>query len=121
MILVEGVAYQRTLKWILEEEMKRRRKWYQIFIPKVDKRKKYHKIVTTLNGIASNGHLFVQSWMTDLIGQWDDYPDVKHEDLLEAVAQGLARMIDPVMEMGADDYLAGTNNNYRVPRLRSAP
>lgn len=117
-IVVEGIAYQRTLKWILEEEMRRRQKWYLVEIPKGDKRSKYNKIVSTLNGVASNGHLYCMTWMTDLIQQWEEYPDVANDDILDAVAQGLARLIDPVREIGGDAYLEKLKaQGYKVPRL----
>lgn len=120
--IVEGVAYQRTLKWILEQEMRRRGKWVSVAIPKADKRPKYNKIVSTLNGIAANGHLYCMSWMTDLIQQFEDYPEVPHEDVLEAAAQGIAWITNPVLEVGADEYMLKHGlQNYKAPRIRSAP
>ena len=121
-VVVEAVGYQRTLKWIFEQEMKRRGVYYMIETV-ADKRSKYNKIVSTLSGIASNGHLYCRSDMQDLIAQFIDYPEVQHDDILDAAALGLSRLIDPVMELGADDYMATVANpeRYRVPRLRGSP
>lgn len=122
-VVVEGINYQRTLKWILEQEMKRRGKYYHVDVVTGDKRSKYNRIVSTLAGIASSGHLYCRPQHLDFIGQFNDYSDVEHDDYLDAVAQGLSKLINPVLEKGAADYLATVDNprKYRVPRLRGAP
>lgn len=57
-IVVEAVAYQRTLKWLIEEEMKRRGVFFSI-VPVVDKTKKFARIVNVLSGLATNGKLWI--------------------------------------------------------------
>ena len=87
MVLVEGVAYQRTLAWILKQEMQRQGRYYAVHAFD-DKRKKFDRIVDCLSGPASEGHLFVDPTQGDFIQQFTEYPAVTHEDVLEAVAVG---------------------------------
>ena len=88
---VETISYQRILAWYLEEEMKKRR----IFLPidKVqDRRKKSDRIIQTLVGLVSYGHLYIHASHTKLLQQLDDYDPVDkslYVDLLDALAMGI--------------------------------
>ena len=86
-IMVESVAYQRTLAWLIRQEMESRGTFWQV-VEFTDNRNKYNKIVDSLNGIASGGHLYVQENSVDLISQFRDYPSVSHDDELETLALG---------------------------------
>lgn len=88
-IRVEGVNYQRTLKWILEKKMTERREWYPIEIAKDDKRKKYHRIRQAYSGIASQGRLLAHHSQTEFIAQFAAYPNVTYDDYLDGVSIGL--------------------------------
>lgn len=85
---VEGVAYQRTLKWILEQEMKRRNRYVQVDA-ETDKRKKHQRIIQAFSGLAAAGQFYVRSDQTDFYEQFISYPNVGHDDLLDAVAMAL--------------------------------
>lgn len=89
--IVESVAYQRTLAWLLRTEMEKRRQYFVIF-ESDDKRSKYTKIVDGLSGPASNGHLHVKQHMVDLIQQFTEYPAVQHDDILETVGIGCSAL-----------------------------
>lgn len=84
-IIVETIAYQRTLAWLLRKAMEREREYFVIF-ENSDKRSKYTKIVDGLTGPASNKKLFVKSEHSSFIQQFSEYPDVQHDDVLETVA-----------------------------------
>lgn len=84
-VLVETVAYQKTLSWILKQAMKTRRRYF-VIKEHDDKRSKYDTIADGLSGIASEGLLCVNPEHTEFIQQFTDYPDVSHDDLIEAVA-----------------------------------
>lgn len=84
-IIVESVAYQRTLAWLLRRAMEQQRQYF-VINESDDKRSKFTKIVDGLNGVASNGHLYVKPDMTEFIQQFCEYPDVKHDDVLECGA-----------------------------------
>lgn len=97
---VESVAYQRTLKWLLEQEMKKRLRWIQIDDAS-DRRKKMHRILQAFSGLASQGRLYVRKEHEKFITQFGEYPNGK-DDLLDAVAMaidagsGLAVVMDGV-------------------------
>lgn len=122
LVVVEGIAYQRTLKWILEQEMRRRGIYFPVEAV-TDVRKKYMKIVPPLARLGSGGKLFCASTHGDLISQFLDYPMVDHDDHLDALAQGLMRLASPVLEMGADQYIKSQmhGKTYKVPRPKGAP
>jgi len=92
---VETVAYQSTLKWYLEQEMNKRQE--HLAIQKIDdKRKKSKRIRQAYVNLASQGRLWVHSSMSEFISQFGDYPDVSHDDVLDAGAIGIS-LIDPSM------------------------
>jgi hypothetical protein len=121
-VCITAVAYEKTLKWIFEQEMRRRGIYYVIELV-TDKRAKYHRIVSSLSGYGSAGRLFCGSDQTELLSQFTEYDQVKHDDVLECFALGVSRLANPVTEMGASTYqqiqIAG--RGYKVPKLRSAP
>ncbi|HSW65397.1 MAG TPA: hypothetical protein VLH56_19120 [Dissulfurispiraceae bacterium] len=85
---VESTGYQRTLKWHLEQEMSKRGKWVQIN-GAADKRHKSVRIRQAFSDVASAGHLHVQQYHSSFINQFVAYPDVVHDDDLDAVAMAL--------------------------------
>lgn len=90
-VVVESVQYQRTLAWILRQAMEKQRVYYPI-IEYTDKRKKYTRILDALSGISSAGHLFVKPHMADLITQFNEYPNVKHDDVLDALSIAVSEL-----------------------------
>lgn len=84
-VAVESTAYQRTLAWILRQVMARAARYFAIK-EVTDKRSKRDKIIDSLNGTASESKLFVHSSHTEFIQQFNEYPDVVHDDVLDAVA-----------------------------------
>jgi predicted phage terminase large subunit-like protein len=111
---VEGVAYQRTLKWILEQEMKKRGRFVQVDCPS-DRRSKVHRIDQALSGMASHGRLFVSRAHTRFLEQFGSFPMCKHDDVLDASARAAEAALDfagmegsvPEEETGEDTVAAG--------------
>jgi hypothetical protein len=97
--VVESVAYQRTLKWMLEQEM-RRRGIYYVIIPFVDKRKKATRIISTLSGVASQGLLNIGPEDTIFADQFANYSETYDDidDDLDASAMALSDLISPALE-----------------------
>lgn len=95
--LVEGVAYQRTLKWVLEKAMSEKRRFLQIEAV-TDRRNKAHRILQAFSGIASQHRFFLPKDRTrDVIefeSQFVSYPQVKHDDHLDAVAMAISSAIE---------------------------
>ena len=113
--IVESVAYQATLKWILEQEMTKRGQWTTVE-PFNDIKSKPVRIQSALHGIASTGRLFVKRSMTAMIEQWTKYPAVEFDDILDFLAMG-------VIGLG-NAYLANERNDdnvIRMPIRRTAP
>ncbi len=86
---VETVAYQRTLKWLLEQSMRQKSRYLQCHVDdKQDKRKKTYRIVDNLKGIASQGAFYVDfKRHGTFVDQFTTYPATDYDDVIEAVAE----------------------------------
>jgi len=106
-IIVESVAYQRTLAWLLKEAMRLSGRYWMVE-EFVDKRKKIDRIVDSLAGPASNGALYVRRSQSALISQFIHYPGKNpsgtHDDVLETVAIGVASLSKGFAGDVADDH-----------------
>ena len=116
-IVVESINYQRTLKWLLEKEMARRRTYFSV-VPFVGKNK-YARIRSTLAGPASHGHIWVRPDDTPFISQFATYPSVDHDDELDAASIALSSLINPYAAAGGEDDSLDDMPTLRV--VRGAP
>jgi phage terminase large subunit-like protein len=98
-IVVEAVAYQRVLKWMLEQEMRRRGTYYQV-LPFVSKQKKYARIMSTIGTLGPEGLLVVGAENDIFISQYEAYgPTYQGEDDdLDASAIALSDLANPYLE-----------------------
>lgn len=99
---VETVLFARTVKWHLEKEQQKRRHFFRVE-PIEDRRKKSLRIRQELTGLASAGKVHCRREQHDLIDQFCSYPDVGHDDYLDALAIAVMMMTPE-----DDDYLEGT-------------
>lgn len=113
--VVEGVAYQATLKWILENEMKRRQRWLTIETFD-DIRSKPIRIQSLLHGPASNGRLYVKAEHLSFIEQFTNYPGTEHDDLLDGASMGVAGLTNAYVDLGEGDYQEIDNSH--VPKIK---
>lgn len=91
--IVEGTAYQRTLKWIFEQEMSRTKTFFMIDTKDGTgffQRRKRERIVDAFQTNGSKGRIFVPADASDFADQWEEYPDCAHDDLLDASATAVA-------------------------------
>lgn len=107
---VEDVAYQRTLKWFLEREMKagRCKSLHVIEIPtKQLSKDKYTRILQAHSGPGSQGLMHCHASHSEFITQWNDYPNVKFKDLLDASAIADATVAPQTMGLNINvaDYV----------------
>jgi len=109
-ILVETVAYQKTLSWLLKEAM-RVQKRYFVIKELDDKRKKLDVISDGLSPVASNGVFYVRPEMFDFITQFRDYPVVSHDDLIEVVARCVIELEGAEFE-NEDDWSEEDEDSY---------
>lgn len=119
-VRVDGVAYQRTIKYILEEEMKKRHRYVQINVVS-ERRKKSHRIIQAFSGIASTGMFYISRQMRTFISQFIAYPKVKFDDELDATAMAL----DEAMTSAVDEILGSPVDEREYERalegLRCSP
>jgi phage terminase large subunit-like protein len=106
-IVLENIGYERTLKWLLETEMKRRGVYYMISDvgDKTRRLNKHARIVGALQGPASQSALWVDKSMAPFIEQFVAYRlGIDHDDILDASANALMDLISPYVEMSGDEY-----------------
>ena len=119
LVIVETVAYQKTLSWLIKKAMDFRQRYF-VIKEYTDHRSKYDRISDGLSGIASSGHLFVRKDQVDFISQFRDYPDISHDDIIEVVAIAVAELsaINYMSEAEDDAYGIGTfADEQEIPQL----
>jgi len=96
---VETIMFQRMLKWYIEQEMTRRRQWFNI-TPVEDKRKKETRIIQSISRYASNRRVYHRPEHTEYCEQYQSYmmnkPGQK-DDILDAFSIALD-LINPALE-----------------------
>lgn len=101
-IIVDAVAYQKVLGWLLRRKMAQvRQHWFvKEFL---DKRSKYNRITSTLNGIASSGRLYCLDSHLELITQFIAYGGGRgKDDILDALSMAIADIANPFLELGVE-------------------
>lgn len=125
-IIVEQVAYQKVLEWMLKEAMKKTGR-YWLVEPFPDKRKKYNRIIDGLLGVASSGGLYVRRSQTAFITQFTHFgglnPEGQHDDDIEAAAVVMQSLSRGFVGDVADDWMyAASESQYEeLPDYRGAP
>jgi len=103
---VEGIAYQRNLKWFIERQMARGRlKSLHVMELKADMipgaKSKYDRILQAHTGPASQGLLHVKREHSEFIQQFITHPNTKYKDLLDVSA-----MCDATISARQEGYLS---------------
>ena len=93
-VKVESVAYQRTLKWLLEKAMQRRGKFVMIDDHVPERRKKTYRIIDSLGTAIAAGELYLHASQSSLIEAIQTYPSVSFDDEIEAVAIGVQEALN---------------------------
>lgn len=98
-IVVDAVAYQRTLKWLLEQAMKSTGVYYAV-IPIADGMAKFARISNVIGGLASQGKLVIGAEHTIFAQQFRDYGPTYTgiDDDLDASALCLQELSDPYLD-----------------------
>jgi hypothetical protein len=125
---VETIAYQRILKWYLEQEMIKRRIFVAIDAIQ-DRRSKANRIMQAIPGLVAYKHLWIRKQHTALVTQADDYdPNVKDQpdDLLDAISTGITAM-NPALRSrtltmdGEFRRVEETESDYELLEFGGAP
>lgn len=128
--VVESVSFQKVYKWILEQEMKKRRLYVMVEELKIGRTSNADRIMQTIPGLVAFGHLHIHKSMVDFVTEADDYdPTVKDiaDDWLTALANGIISgnpaLLAMMAEQGAEslgEYVED-ESQYKPIRLRAAP
>lgn len=110
-VSIETHLFQRTIKEVLEMQMAVQGVYFQI-TPVEDRRNKFVRIKDTVSDMAYMGKIKVRSNMLELISQFNDYPRVKHDDLLDALSIAIMA-INPALLKLEDTLIA----DYKVISL----
>ena len=87
---VESVAYQRTLKWLIERAMTVRGEWMQIDDTSSDgNRAKIYRIIDSVGSVTGDRRLFVHRSQTEFVEQYELFPNVDHDDVIDAVSMAI--------------------------------
>ena len=116
-VVIETLAYQKTLQWILVQAMKHQRQYYVIEEFR-DKRKKFDRIVDALSPVGSSGNLYVRPEFSDFISQFNDYPSVSHDDILDSSAMAISSLNNQVFDN--DDFSDIIEHEKVIPDLEYA-
>ena len=106
-VIVETVAYQKALVWILKQAMRRAGRYWLIEEFK-DKRHKTVRINQGLKAPLAEGQVFFRKKQTTLLSQVVHYPgknpDSEHDDEIEVVAIGIESLNRGFVGEAGDDY-----------------
>lgn len=106
-VIVEQVAYQRTLAWLLRQSMQK----LGVYVPIQEfpgGMSKYSRITDGLSGVTSEHSLLIpphyhpegidnSEGMRMFVQQFGAYPFVSHDDHLEAVAVGIGAITNKIL------------------------
>lgn len=98
-IVIDAVAYQRSLQWILEQAMKSTGTYYSV-IPIADGMKKFARIAGVLGSLGSAGKLVIGSDHTIFAQQFADFGPTYSgiDDDLDASALALQELSNPYLD-----------------------
>jgi hypothetical protein len=105
-LVISLVGSERYLKWYLEKEMARRRMFLAIKEAPIGGKSKFVRITNALTGPAAQGKVWCDKGHHELIYQWESYGIGYKglDDLLESVANGVAELTNPYLELSANEY-----------------
>ena len=119
-VIVETVAYQQTLKWLLEKAMQEKKQYYLIEEAK-GRRKKRHRILQAYSNIASQGNFYIHPSMQEFASQFASYPNVKHDDRLDSASIALDGLMELVELDDFDDLYPDQSTEDKQSWQRQAP
>lgn len=123
-VIVEAVAYQATLAWLLRQGMQKTGRYWAIEEFK-DKRQKYKRIVDGLSAIASEGHFYVRRSQSMFISQFTYFPgknpNGQFDDVLESTAVAAGSLVKGFVGDVPDDHYKNEEQEYEELEYLGAP
>lgn len=101
---LETVAFQKTLKYILIQEMDKRNFFFAISELKRNTSVSKKMRIRALQPYFENGKVFLKKTQYDLIDQILRYPRIKKDDIIDALA-GILEVMCPADEIKDDKWL----------------
>lgn len=116
-VIIETNAAQVAIGILLKQALERQRIY--IFIDfKQNTSQKYNRIVSALSGIGFAGKLYCSRTHSDFINNFELYPEVSHDDLLDAVASGMSDLTNPMLEDESQDSYFGNEQMSRPLKIK---
>lgn len=121
-IVIDAVAYQRTLKWILEEEMKKTGIYYQV-VPIADGMKKFARITSVFGGLATQGLIWIGPEHSVFAGQFEAFGPTYAglDDDLDASALAVQELHNPFLSRVDEKGELRDDNVEDFPWLPACP
>lgn len=114
-VVVEGVAYQRVLAKYLVSQQKERGVYFVVKMVQ-DKRKKEDRIIQSLTPVSNAGAFHVLKTHTKFMMDFEAYPSIKHDDLLDSVSIG----VDELVGLGMDQLFSVSKERPTVANYQLA-
>lgn len=122
-IVIDAVAYQRALKWILEQEMRKTGVYYQV-VPIADGMQKFSRITSTIGALASQGMLWVGAEHNIFNMQFQSYGPTYTglDDDLDASALALQDLYNPFVRLDESGRVIESHGAVEeLPDIRVCP
>ena len=117
-VVVHAVNYERTLKWILEQEMKKRKQYYAIKLEE-GKARKLHRISNVFGSVSIEKNLYVRTEHSEFISQFSTYPRCAHDDVIDAGAVA-CKELDEMGDIYSEQLLKEEEKEMLAQMDRSA-
>lgn len=89
MVTVESNAFQKSLKYFVDDELRRRQKYFRIEpLPASSHKSKRARILGALQPQFSTRQVWVRKGLVELVNEYLHYGKSDHEHMLDALAQG---------------------------------
>jgi predicted phage terminase large subunit-like protein len=105
---IETVGFQKFIKVFFEQECRKRGKYPNVIEIKHDTKTTKEARITSLAPLFQSGQIYLRRDMFDLISEYDSYPEVEHDDVLDALSM--------VKDISVPQAM--TANRGQVPRYR---
>lgn len=113
----ESLLFARTTKFYLEQEMLKKSEYYRVR-PVEDRRKKSDRIRQTLSDMWFGGRLHIRKGNTGILNEAYAYPDVDHDDHLDALCIALmCRNVGDIIE-GEFEVVEDAQERYLLENWR---
>lgn len=83
---IETVGFQKYIKLFFDSECRKRGKYPQVVEIKRDTKVTKISRISSLAPLAQSGQLFIRQEHYDFISEWEAYPSVIHDDVLDAAS-----------------------------------